>query len=158
MEKILLTLLRRTLLSLLGWAQENEPYAVLSDSNTVLTFYYDSHKAERNGMGVGSFGHHDSQSWSAQRYSITTVVFDASFARCTTITSTAYWFYECRNLATISGMENLKTDNVTNMDCMFGGCSGLTSLDVSGFKTDNVTNMGGMFFGRTVIKIIHLRR
>ena len=30
---------------------------------------------------------------------------------------------------------------------MFSGCSGLTSLDVSGFKTSSVTNMSGMFNG-----------
>jgi surface protein len=33
------------------------------------------------------------------------------------------------------------------MDYMFGGCSGLTSLDVSGFKTDNVTTMCNIFSG-----------
>ena len=31
------------------------PYAVLSDDNTVLTFYYDSQMEERGGMSVGPF-------------------------------------------------------------------------------------------------------
>ena len=31
------------------------------------------------------------------------------------------------------------------MSYMFRNCSGLTSLDLSGFKTDNVTDMGMMF-------------
>ena len=35
--------------------EEKEPYAVLSEDNTVLTFYYDDQKAARNGMGVGPF-------------------------------------------------------------------------------------------------------
>ena len=147
MKKILLTLLC-ALLPLIGWAQENEPYAVLSDDNTVLTFYYDGHKAERNGVSVGPFSYYtDYQSWHDQCETIATVVFDASFAGCTTLTSTAYWFYECSNLAAISGMENLKTDNVTDMCSMFWGCSGLTSLDLSDFRTDNVTGMYGMFSG-----------
>ena len=44
-------------------------------------------------------------------------------------------------------MKYLNTSNVTNMNCMFAGCSNLTSLDVSSFDTSNVTLMGGMFEG-----------
>ena len=132
--------------------QAQEPYAALSDDNTVLTFYYDTQKAERGGMSVGPFVYDDityepTTSWYGQCSTITTVVFDASFSDCTSLTSTAYWFYECSKLTTITGIENLKTDNVTSMVSMFIGCSGLTSLDVSGFKTDNVTNMSEMFYG-----------
>ena len=129
-------------------AGAQEPYAVLSDNNSVLTFYYDNQKAERNGMDVGPFsGEPDYSSWYGQSQSITSVVFDVSFAGCTTLTSTAYWFYELRRLSSITGISNLKTDNVTNMSNMFSDCSGLTSLDVTGFKTDNVTDMSRMFFG-----------
>ena len=131
-----------------------EPYAVLSDDNTVLTFYYDGNKASRNGMDVGSFYWVEANGnwvinsgWYDCRESITTVVFDGSFANCTSLTSTAYWFIDCNNLTTITGIENLKTDNVTSMQCMFQICSSLTSLDVSGFKTDNVTDMSNMFGG-----------
>ena len=128
-----------------------EPYAVLSQNNTVLTFYYDEKKAERNGMSVGPInflgdGHTDS-GWDAQKGNITNVVFDASFADCTTLTSTSNWFFECSNLTTITGIENLKTDNVTDMDDMFVGCSSLTSLDVTGFNTENVSDMFGLFRG-----------
>ena len=136
------------LLFLVGMAQSamaQEPYAVLSHDNTVLTFYYDAQKAARGGMSVGPF--ESTTSWYPQRETIATVVFDASFADCTSLTSTAYWFLGCTNLTTISGIENLKTDNVTDMSGMFFGCSSLTSLDVSGFKTDNVTDMRSMFSG-----------
>ena len=124
-----------------------EPYSVLSENNTVLTFYYDDQKAARNGMGVGPFSNSAYQSWYDQRESITSVVFDALFANCTTISSTAYWFFECKNLSTITDVKNLKTDNVTDMRWMFYGCSGLTSLDLSHFETSNVTDMGLMFYG-----------
>ena len=125
-------------------AMAQEPYAVLSDDNTVLTFYYDSQMAERDGMSVGPFEFDKNKfepttSWYPQRETITTVVFDASFANCTSLTSTAYWFWECTKLNNISGIENLKTDNVTNMYGMFFGCESLTSLDLSGFNTDRVT-------------------
>ena len=127
-----------------------EPYAVLSNNNTVLTFYYDENKATRNGMGVGPFTYTDetntvNSGWNQQRESITNVVFDASFANCTSLTSTAYWFYECFNLTSITGINNLKTDNVTDMEYMFAYCSGLTNLDVTGFNTQNVTDMSSMF-------------
>ena len=122
-----------------------EPYAVLSDNNTVLTFYYDDQKAARGGISVGPFSDFDEVSWYENRESITSVVFDASFADCTTLTSTAYWFFDCSNLTSISGINNLKTDNLTNMSWMFTGCTSLTSLDVSSFNTANVMDMSGMF-------------
>ena len=122
-----------------------EPYAVLSDNNTVLKFYYDEGKANRNGMDVGPFDSYYGMGWYQQRENITTVVFDASFANCTTLTSTAYWFYGCKNLTTITDISNLNTDNVTNMSYMFCNCSSLTSFDVSNFNTSNVTEMNFMF-------------
>ena len=151
MKKILLTLLC-TLLPLLGWAQENEPYAVLSDDNTVLTFYYDNHKAERNGMSVGPFHVNGSpsfveQSWYAERETITTVVFDVSFAACPTLTSTSYWFTGCYNLATIFGLENLNTEKLTSMSYMFSDCYGLKNIDLSVVNMENVADMRGMFYG-----------
>ncbi len=127
------------------FSAEPSPYAVLSDENTVLTFYYDDQKENRGGMSLGPFYLVSSRDWNDQSNAITTVVFDASFANCTSLTSTAYWFYQLSKITAITGIENLKTDNVTDMSGMFTNCSNLTSIDVSGFKTDNVTNMSGMF-------------
>ena len=124
-----------------------EPYAVLSDDNTVLTFYYDENKESRGGMSVGPFKSSDEERWGGHIEDITTVVFDASFANCTTLTSTKLWFIGCKNLTTISGIEHLNTENVTSMGKMFTHCSSLTNLDVSHFNTSNVTNMGSMFDG-----------
>ena len=135
-----------------------EPYAVLKDNDDevivdevtvngkTLTFYYDGQKTGRNGMSVGPFNDSNNQSWSNARESITSVVFDASFANCTTLTSTTLWFSGLENLNSIIGIENLNTANVTDMRSMFYGCSSLTSLDVSNFNTANVTNMACMFY------------
>ena len=131
---------------------EPVPYAVLSNNNTVLTFYYDEQKAVRGGMTIGPFVGRENQPWSSQREVITTVVFDDSFADCITFTSTAYWFYGLSNLTTITGIKNLETDNVTDMRYMFSGCYNLTSLDVSHFDTSNVTVMWGMFSGCSSLK------
>ena len=120
-----------------------ETYAALSEGNTVLTFYYDGQREARGGIKVGSVN--STPSWKNE--SVTTIVIDPSFANCTTITRTAYWFDGFANLTSITGLQYLKTDNVTSMRNMFSGCSSLTSLDLSGFKTDNVTDMGAMFYG-----------
>ena len=129
-----------------------EAYAVLSKDNSVLTFYYDGQKAARNGMSIGPFISSRERSWYAKRESITRVIFSASFAYCTTLTSTGEWFFDFTNLSSITGISNLKTDNVTFMRDMFRGCSSLTSLDLTGLKTDKVTNMSGMFYGCTSLK------
>ena len=144
-------------------------YAVLTDNNDVitsdengtvygktLTFYYDEEKVERNGMSIGPFSN-SSKRWCGYAEDITTVVFDDSFVNFTTLTSTAYWFSDCCNLTSITGIENLNTENVTGMSSMFSGCSGLTTLDARNFKTDNVTQMGGMFSGCSGLTSLNVR-
>lgn len=126
----------------LGTQQQGtpEPYAVLSQNNTVLTFYYDTNRGAFQGsMDVTS------TAWLDFKEQITTAVFDASFADCTTLTSTSSWFADCKKLTIIEGIENLNTQNVTDMGGMFLGCDALTSLDVSHFNTENVTDMSYMF-------------
>ena len=76
--------------------------------------------------------------------SIERVIFDTSFATARP-KSCRGWFYGLKELKEITGIGNLNTSDVTDMYYMFYGCSGLTSLDVSGFNTSNVTTMSGMF-------------
>ena len=82
--------------------------------------------------------------WLTHKDEIKEVVFDASFADARP-TSCYKWFWYCTNLATIEGIENLNTENVTNMGVMFCRCQNLSSLDLTNFNTGNVTNMYGMF-------------
>ena len=82
--------------------------------------------------------------WEAQKRNIKKVVFDASFANARP-TSCCWWFGNCFYLTEIEGIENLNTQNVTDMRDMFTCCYALTSLDVSIFNTQNVKNMNGMF-------------
>ena len=81
-------------------------------------------------------------------HNIKKVVFDASFANARP-TSCRGWFYKRNNLTEINGIENLNTENVTDMNNMFMDCIGLTSLDVSHFNTQKVTGMAFMFNGCT---------
>ena len=82
--------------------------------------------------------------WSDQSTNISKVVFDASFANARP-TSCCHWFDGCTNLTQIEGIENLNTEEVTNMGSMFYACYDLTSLDLSNFDTQNVENMSNMF-------------
>ena len=132
-----------------------EPYAVLSDDNTVLTFYYDNQKVARNGMSVSPFAPGGERSWAGDQ-SQKTIVFDDSFANCTTITSTADWFSGFQHLETIVGIENLNTQNVTDMNAMFYDCSSLTILDLGSFNTSHVTNMNDMFANSTSLTTIYV--
>ena len=127
-------------------AQVKEPYAAFNKDKTVLTFYCDELKSERNGMDVGPFSKDNLPKWKyPYNDMVTKVEFDNSFADCKTLTSTAYWFYGFRNLTEIVGIENLKTDNVTDMSSMFYSCSKLTNLNLNSFNTGNVMNLSSMF-------------
>lgn len=143
MKKYLLSIIC-TLLPIFASAQE--PYAVMIDGNTAIEFRYDNEKAARGGMDIGPFLGMEDRPWHDMASGIYSVVFDESFANCTSITSTFYWFAGCTNLETILGIEYFNTGNVTDMSYMFDSCSNLTSLDVSHFNTANVTNMYCMFF------------
>ena len=74
------------------------------------------------------------------------IVFDKSFSTYTP-TSLYRFFESLTKLETITGLEYLNTENVTNMGYMFYNCSSLTSLDVTHFNTANVTNMSYIFSG-----------
>ena len=72
------------------------------------------------------------------------IVFDKSFSTFTP-TSLYSFFGNLRKLETITGLEYLNTEKVTDMSYMFFACSKLTSLDVTNFNTENVKNMVRMF-------------
>ena len=73
------------------------------------------------------------------------IVFDKSFSTYTP-TSLRRFFEDLTKLETITGLEYLNTENVTDMGHMFYNCSSLTSLDVTHFNTENVTKMYSMFY------------
>ena len=130
-----------------AFAQEAESYAVFDEATNTLTFKHDTNKP------AGAFALNEVENapgWYKPNADgdntniIKKVVFDASFANARP-TSCYNWFYGCTDLTNIEGIENLNTENVTDMSGMFYGCPALTTLDVSKFDTKNVTNMSNMF-------------
>lgn len=126
-----------------GENTDSEPYAALSDGGKTVTFYYDNKKTIRGGMDINEEWGDDN---SSPYGTATKAVIDASFANYHP-TSTSYWFGFCGSLATITGLENLKTDKVISMGRMFFWCHSLKTIDVSSFNTENVVSMSGMFDG-----------
>ena len=136
-----------------GYAQE--AYAELSTDNTTLTFYYDNQRSTRPGTTYDLNTGYSNPGWYDNRTSVTSVVFDSSFADARP-TSTFSWFNGMSNLTTITDIGNLNTSEVTRMNNMFKGCSGLTNLNLSSFNTQNVTNMSYMFSGCSGLTSLNL--
>lgn len=82
--------------------------------------------------------------WSDNALQIEKVVFDPLF-RFVKPTSCYAWFFNCRNLTEIEGLQYLNTEDVANMGRMFAGCREITELDLSSFDTEKVDNMKEMF-------------
>ena len=72
------------------------------------------------------------------------IVINESFKTFTPTTLSSF-FAALSELETITGLEYLNTENVTDMSLLFNNCQKLTSLDVTHFNTAKVTNMYRMF-------------
>ena len=127
-------------------------YAEFDNATGTLTFRYKGVKpAGAYDLNVES----NDPGWNAQKENIKKVVFDASFANARP-TSCCRWFADCFYLTEIEGIENLNTQNVTDMSEMFTCCYALTSLDVSNFNTQNVEDMTDMFLGCEGLSLLDL--
>ena len=128
------------LFSLPANAQGTVGYAQWDELNKTLTFKVGESVPEgAYALNTGD----NAPGWSGNT-SCTTVVFDVSF-KDVKPTSCYKWFENFRSLTTIEGIENLNTEEVTDMRSMFRNCLGLTSLDLSKFNTAKVTAMSAMF-------------
>ena len=139
-------------------AVSQHAYAVYDSSNTTLTFYCDNNQDSRQGTiyDLEASAYRPEWYYDDTNASVTRVVFDPSFENARP-TTTYSWFDYMSNLQSITGMNYLNTSEVTNMSDMFFSCSGLTSIDVSGFNTDKVTSMTRMFYGCSELTSLDLR-
>ena len=119
------------------FAQNKKAYGVLSEDGKTFTFRYDE---QGDNYAAFDFGH-ESVSESVEK-----VIFAPSF-KAYHPTSTKALFSDCQKLKEIIGIENLDTEDVTNMSYMFWRCYALTKLDLSWFETEKVTTMNNMFCG-----------
>ncbi len=124
-------------------AQEAAPYATL-DSDGTLTFSFgtmpDSAFSLRHILADNLLV----PEWYSRASEIKKVVFADSFAQARP-TDCSNWFCNATSLQTITNIQNLNTEQVTNMESMFRLCRRLKTIDISHFNTQSVTNMAYMF-------------
>ena len=133
-----------------AFAQTAESYVVLDNAAGTLTFKHDANKP------VGAFSLNEAYAYAYPAWyagyggsngnNIKRVIFDPSFANARP-TNCYAWFFGCKDLTVIEGLEYLNTENVKNLNSMFCYCASLPSLDLSTFDTRNVTDMCEMFKG-----------
>ena len=124
-------------------AYDNRPFVKFADGTlTFLCGYKKTLGENEYELNSGK----NQPKWNTPNNNITQVVFDASFANARP-TNCYAWFQKFNKLKQIEGIENLNTENVTDMSYMFKNCSNLAKLDVTHFNTAKVTAMTGMFSG-----------
>lgn len=146
-------------------AQEKEAYVVLSEDETTLTFYYDANILNHEGTVLpidetqsdeeGGYGY---PAWAGTLKEANTWVkkakFDASFKDYLP-TSIGCWFYNCQNLETIEGLENINTSNVVYMYSMFVNCFQLKTLIFDKWDVSKVADMSDMFYNCSSLTTIY---
>ena len=107
-----------------AFAQTAESYVVLDNAAGTLTFKHDANKP------AGAFSLNEDLTYPAwyagdgdedKKNNIKKVIFDSSFANARP-TNCSFWFFECKDLTVIEGLEYLNTENVTSMSAMFPPC------------------------------------
>jgi len=135
-------------------------YTVFDETTNTLTYYFNNQYDATNKNHILYDPNDDYRLSKSTADAIYTVVIDESMKKAK-LKSMRNMFsggrsiveglptIECyfANLESIIGIENLNTENVTNMSQMFKGCKSLQSLDLSHFDTENVTKMRQMFEG-----------
>jgi surface protein len=135
--------------------KQTEVYTAFNAATGILTYYYNDQRAARTAAGeitelYDPVNNPDALDyrWGEYHLQITKIKVDVSM-KDAHLTSTYCMFCQgfsgLTNMTEIEGIENLVTDEVKDMKCMFMNCTALTSLNLSSFNTANVTDMFGMF-------------
>ena len=115
------------------------------DGQTITETFY--------GEAVSNSSSQYNPTWNTITRSATRVVFDENFE---TIHPKSFngWFYNHSELEEIVGIENLKTDEATTMNSMFGFCEKLATVNLNTFDMSNVTDTRNMFNGCSALTTI----
>lgn len=147
-----------TLMTLIAFGTQAQKQVYTVFNNGTLTYYYDDQMDTR--QGIKEVYKPGSITPRFQDYctEVKIGVIDASMKEAP-LTSLKYMFYgnhyyngsrdfsfPLENMTSISGLENLNTAIVTDMESMFQNCKSLQSLDLISFNTAKVTNMQSMFY------------
>jgi len=135
--------------------KEKNIYTVF-DGNATLTYYYNNLYDASNPNHTLYDPESTEARWTSYYNDVQYIVLDASMDNAP-LTSLATFFYgglygskgqysaRLANVKSISGLEYLHTENVTDMSKMFFGLSSVPSFDLRTFTTDKVESMSLMF-------------
>ena len=157
-----------------GYFSKKDPYAIYADN--CLTFYYDTNWPKLSDRTMVFFLEADGEEivdWTGdtefevpgsngglvylpyRTSDVRQVAFSESFKEYKP-TAINDWFYDLTNVQSITDIENLNTENVTDMSCLFKDCAKLKSLDLRGLNTSKVTTMKEMFAGCHELESLNL--
>ena len=140
-------------------------YTEFVEATGTLTYYYDDQMDSRQGTTeLYNPGDPDAVRFTGYYKKVTKAVIHPSM-KFAPLTSTRDMFYggmnpetyvmqSLPNMESIEGLENLNTENVTDMCNMFLLCRSLKTLDLSTFNTGKVTKMVAMFQGCENLKMV----
>ena len=160
MRKKVFLLMAAVLMSI-GVKAANELYSSFNQSKSTLTYYYDDQRSARQAAGEITHSYNPAvTSPSHNRFStyythVLIGVIDPSMKEVR-LTSIDKMFAGLERMTTIEGMENLVTDDVTDMYRAFFACESLKTIDLSHFHTDKVTSMEGLFFECSSLRSVNL--
>ncbi len=92
-----------------------------------------------------------------EKKDVTRIVIDPSVNEAP-LRSTHNWFWGCKKLTSIEGLNNINMENVTDMSGMFGNCEQLTAIDMSEIVAPKGVNTSMMFSGCSKLKTLHIDR
>ena len=134
-----------------------EVYTEFDEATGTLTYYYDSQMSSRTGITevYDPINNPDAARFTGYNKKVIKAVIDPSMKNAP-LTSMREMFSGGMNpetwvmqslskMESIEGLENLNTENVTDMCNMFSSCQSLKKLDLSTFNTSKVTKMVAMF-------------
>ena len=123
----------------------DDAYVVIDDDE--LHFCYDTERASRWYFNIKkSYADYIASGMPDHAAEIIRVVIEPMFALYKP-TTTKGMFKDLKNMLVIKDMENLNTEDVTDMSEMFFNCEKLTSIDLGKINTSKVTNMSNLFSG-----------
>ena len=140
-------------------------YTEFVEATGTLTYHCDGHMDSRQGTTeLYNPGDLDAVRFTGYYKKVTKAVIHPSM-KFAPLTSTRDMFYggmnpetyvmqSLPNMESIEGLENLNTENVTDMCNMFLLCRSLKTLDLSTFNTGKVTKMVAMFQGCENLKMV----
>ncbi len=136
------------------YSAKKEPWAEYKNTDTSLTFYYDNQrylKTENKELDevidIDITSTTFYEAWAGKKDVATKATFDKSFSDLK-LPTLEKWFYQFTALTDVEGLSNLNLTEATSMSYMFGNCSALQSINLTGMVCgEKLTDMSYMFDG-----------